>query len=235
MIKRGYILGMLITLAVAGCSDPHATQVPLGDPKDWPASFSEEVQKLPLEERQLLAAYAMRRGTAGTSPEIVTVSEAIEQQKIFEAERAARELEEKKLAEEARLLREQKLAAFRQTVTVALSGTKLLPKNYNASRYSPLFQMVLAVENKGAVDIRGIKGKVIFRDLFDDEIMQLNLSLDESVKAGEKKTINGYGMEINQFIDDHVRLANTKYEDLKFEFVPEMIVFADGTTQRMPD
>lgn len=226
---------MLITLAVAGCSDPQATQVPLGDPSDWPASFSEEVQKLPLEDRQLLAAYAMRRSIAGTSPEIVTVSEAIEQQKIFEAERVARELEEKKLAEEARLLREQKLAAFRQTVTVALSGTKLLPKNYNASRYSPLFQMVLAVENKGDVDIRGIKGKVIFRDLFDDEIMQLNLSLDESVKAGEKKTINGYGMEINQFIDDHVRLANTKYEDLKFEFVPEMIVFADGTTQRMPD
>jgi hypothetical protein len=235
MTKLFKLLPVALAVLMVACTDAKSTPVPTGPLSDWPESFSHKVQTLSVDDRELLAGYVIRKQLAGDNAGIVTVAEAIENQRQFKIEAEAREQEEARLAEEARQQREEKVAAFRKIVTVALTGTNLLPKNYDLSRYSPVYQLMLVIENKSDRDIRGVKGTVIFRDLFDDEILRLGLSLDKAVAAGEKKTISGYGLEINQFMDNHVKLASTDYKDLKFEFVPEAIVFADGTTEKMPE
>lgn len=235
MTKLFKLLPVALAVFLVACTDAKSTPIPTGPLSDWPESFSNKVQTLPADDRELLAGYVIRKQLAGEDTGIITVAEAIENQRQFKIEKEAREQEEARLAEEARQQREEKVAAFRKIVTVALTDTKLLPKNYDVSRYSPVYQLTLVVENKSERDIRGVKGTIIFRDLFEDEILRSGLSLDKAVAAGEQKTIGGYGLEINQFMDDHAKLATTDYKDLKFEFVPEAIVFADGTTEKMPE
>ena len=235
MTKLFKLLPVSLAVFLVACTDAKSTPIPTGPLSDWPDSFSNKVQTLPADDRELLAGYVTRKQLAGEDTGIITVAEAIENQRQFKIEKEAREQEEARLAEEARQQREEKVAAFRKIVTVALTDTKLLPKNYDVSRYSPVYQLTLVVENKSERDIRGVKGTIIFRDLFEDQILRSGLSLDKAVAAGEKKTISGYGLEINQFMDDHAKLATTDYKDLKFEFVPEAIVFSDGTTEKMPE
>ena len=235
MKTRLLALMAFATFVVSACADPKSHKIPSGPASEWPASFTESTETLSAEERELLAGYLVRRSLSGDPGTELTISEAIDNQRAFEAERISRETEEAALAEQARKAKEDRIAAFREKVTVALAGTTLLPENYSAGRYSPEFRMELAVANKSNKDIRGVKGTVVFRDLFDDEFLRIGLSMDERVAAGEQRTIGGYGLELNQFMDDHNKLAATKYEDLKFEFVPEAIVFADGTTERISE
>ena len=67
-----------------------------------------------------------------------------------------------------------------------------------------------------------------FKDIFGDPIKQVRLSSDEAIKARKSFVYKG-GIDINQFIDEDTKLASTPKEKIQFSFVPEVILFEDGS------
>ena len=58
--------------------------------------------------------------------------------------------------------------------------------------------------------------------------MKIGLSLDEQIPAGEMITYTGY-VDINQYTDNDVKLANTSIDKIQFKFDTELVLFEDGT------
>lgn len=109
-----------------------------------------------------------------------------------------------------------------------------VPKNVNAEQFSDRVQFVIAVQNKTARDIAGVKGDIEFDDMFGTEIKSIEFSLDQSVRAGQIATLSNYGMDLNQFEDSDNKLAQTDLGKMKVTFHPQMIVFSDGAKLVVP-
>lgn len=114
-------------------------------------------------------------------------------------------------------------------VKVEVVEKKYLPVNLDRGRYQARSEFELRVTNQTPNNIAGVKGVLSFNDMFGSPVKSVSLSLDESVGAGRTRMVSGYGIDVNQFIDADNKLATTDLAKLKASFVPEMIVFADGT------
>ena len=101
-------------------------------------------------------------------------------------------------------------------------------KNYDPDKFTNEQELVFTFKNTGDKDIKGLKGTAIFSDIFGDQIMKIGLSLDEQIPAGEMITYTGY-VDINQYTDNDVKLANTSIDKIQFKFDTELVLFEDGT------
>ncbi len=105
-------------------------------------------------------------------------------------------------------------------------------KDTSAWRFSPFVELVCKIENMTDKDIKGIEGELIINDLFGKQIITLEWDVTgEDISANGFITQKEYGLEINEFIDTHMKLYNTDYDDLKFEYKVKQIVYTDGTTE----
>lgn len=119
-----------------------------------------------------------------------------------------------------------------QKVTVSVTDKQNLDINYNAGRYSPRVEFVFEVYNNTTKDIKGVQGILTIKDLFGVDIMSSSLDfVGQTIGADSSVTVSDLGLDINQFMDDHVKLYNTDFEDLKFEYEVTSIVYSDGTTE----
>ena len=64
--------------------------------------------------------------------------------------------------------------------------------------------------------------------MFGDNIKEINLSYDDGVKANSTSTYEG-SIDYNEFMADDVKLLNTSLDKIKFNFVPSVILFKDGS------
>jgi len=232
---------LLLGLVVAGaaCADPMDYKIPT-DSEQWKKDegFTKAIEKLPDEEKKLLVGYMMRAGVAeafGTVPPERTIGEALQNQKEFVAEKAAEaeaaaaeEAKQAALAAQVEEEHQRALAEARNALTVAVSSMDFIPSNARAGRYQDSFSLVIALQNNMDKDMSGVKGTVVFADMFDDEIKRVNLSLDEGIQA--KQTFRWEGtFGFNQFMDEDVKLRNTELTKMKISWEPEVYLFADGT------
>ncbi len=105
-------------------------------------------------------------------------------------------------------------------------------KDTSAWRFTPFVELVCKIENMTDKDIKGIEGELTINDLFGKQIIIINWDLTgETIPANDSITQRDYGLEINQFMDTHMKLYNTDYDDLKFEYKVKQIVYTDGTTE----
>ena len=119
-----------------------------------------------------------------------------------------------------------------QKVTVNVIDKQNLDINYNAGRYSPRVEFSFEVYNNTSKDIKGVQGVLTIKDLFGVDIMSSGLDFTgQTIGANGSITVSGMGMDINQFMDDHVKIYNTNFEDLNFEYKVTSIVYIDGTTE----
>jgi hypothetical protein len=223
----------------AACSSPQDYKIP-AESSQWKEDegFKSALQKLPDEEKRLLTAYLMRAGLAeafGTTPPERTIGEAIENQKVFqaekEAEQAAEDAEQAKQAALAKKVEEDRQAAIaeaRKALTVAVSSMKFIPSNFRAGTYQESFSLSIALQNNTKKDMSGIKGTVVFADMFDDEIKRVLLSVDESIPAGQAIQWSG-SLDYNQFKSEDMKLRSTDLAKLKITWEPDTYLFADGT------
>ena len=228
------------SLMLASCSGPKGTIVP-SDPQKWD-TIADSVKKLSDEDKQLFTGYAMRMtmasalsGGKGGIPPGTTIGDGIKAQKEFLAKQKQDEAEGELLKAKVAAQRSAAVAKLNQSVTVALSTLTVLPKNFDAGRYSERLDLLLAVQNKTAKPVSGIKGSLIFKDQFGTEITSMNLSLDEDVAPNASRSISGYGKDINQFEDSDTKLAVTPLSKMHVTFEPQMIVFGDGTKLEAPE
>lgn len=80
--------------------------------------------------------------------------------------------------------------------------------------------------------IKGVQGNLSVCDLFDEEIMKMNCDFTgNSIQAGNSITVNDLGINVNEFMDSHIKFYTTDFSDLQFEYKVNAIVYSDGTTE----
>lgn len=105
-----------------------------------------------------------------------------------------------------------------------------IPENTSAGRYSDRVEFEFQVVNTLDKNIKGIQGILDVQDMFGVNIMYINCDFTgKTMTSGRITIFDDLGIDINQFMDDHTKLYNTKYDSLKFEYEFTQVIFADGS------
>lgn len=111
-----------------------------------------------------------------------------------------------------------------------------VPENWDEGRYSDRVEFDFEIENLTSRDIKGVQGTIIIKDLFEEEISSFNCDFTgEMIPAYGIINVDGIGIDINQFMDDHIKLYNEKFDDLNFEYEVKKIVYSDGISNNQND
>lgn len=219
-----------------------------GSIKDQPLT-EENVKKLreskdlTEKDRSLVASYMARTAFArlqkGDTTDMffddrVTIGQAIEAQRKYEHDDSVRNAATRRAADEARKRRQAQLAEARGMVSVTVTGKRQHPRSTQAMRFNDHAVLSLAIANTGTRPIAGIKGRLLVRDLFDDEIVSLQFKHDDPIAPGARATVERF-YEINPYIDEQARLYATEFTKLKVTWEPQTLLFPDGTKLEIPD
>ena len=234
--------------ALTACSDPRNTLLPQDVSKL--ATMQPTLEKLSVEDRQLLSGYIVREtidakfgGILGGTkipgiPEGMTVGKAIELQRNFQADQTIEEAKQLALKDRLRAEREVAEKAMREAVTVTLVS-KSLKEEGGASGMvlDEKIEVVFGYKNNSTKDIAGVKGRISVRDLFGDELSAFQVSNDESIKSGASITWTGgrsirYAMGSSNKDMKLTELGDGKYTT---QWNPQVIIFADGTKLTLPE
>ena len=246
---RNLVAILTIAAVVAACSKPE--DIVFGpEPLKQIAEQGEQFKKLPEEDRTLLVAY-LSISTMGKAFGVElkpatgrTVSEVLVDARVWKEKVKVSEAEGKKREAEAETLRtkvlaERKAIADRisSSVLVAVVDKTVLPKNYDAGRYSAMLSLRYAIENKSDNGIRQLKGRVIFLDATGDQVGWLPVDFDDPVGPGKTlKTTTGRGWKINEFSNGEVeKIADREFSSMKVTFEPESIAFEGGEILKATD
>lgn len=163
----------------------------------------------------------------------MTVGQAIDQQNKWAQDRKSAEAAQEELKKKLLAQRDEMERQIQGLLTVTVLSKTLVPSNAMAGRYSDRQDIKLGIENKGSKDILGVKGTVVFYDIFDKEQGRLGFSFDDGVAAGQSKIWEG-SRDYNQFIAAHKSLANLEEGKYHTKFEPEAIIFKDGNKLAIP-
>jgi hypothetical protein len=246
---RTTFLAIAIAALLAGCSKPQ--DIVLGpEPLKQIADQGDQFKKLPEEDRMLLVAYlgisqiGKAFGADVKSPVGRTVGEVLVDARAWQEKVKASEAEGKKRQAEADALRakvtaERKAIAQRigESVVVAVTGTRVLPPNFDAGRYNEMLSISYAVENKSDKGIRQLKGRVTFKDATGDTVGWLPVDFDEPIAAGKiLKTTTGSGWKLNKFSNGDIeKIAGREFSSMTASFEPESIAFEGGEVLKAPE
>jgi hypothetical protein len=219
---------LIASILLVGCSDPKKYEVT----KLTDEQKKELGQKLTADEGQKLAGWMMRSALSGQEPSAgTTVEQALAQQDEWVEKQKADEAEKAELAKRVEAERKVKQQEFAKLLSVVLVSKKNSVGEYN-QRWVGL---EVAYENKSDKDIEGVKGVLKFADIFGDEIMNVRWSYDGGVPAKQSIVERNVGVDINHFMDDHMKLWNTDFDKLKSNFEVSTIIFKDGTKIDAPE
>lgn len=225
------ITALSLTFILGGCTKPTDKVIPL-DIAKWD-TIAPEMHKLSDQDREKVAAYLMRSkmgeafGGKGIPPG-TTIGDALKAQTKFEAEKTEADAREQALKKKLEVERDALRIQLERAVTVTLLSKRELPKDYNSGRYSEYQQFKIGVQNISNKPLAGVSGAIKFIDVFDKEVGAVNFRITETIEPGKTATWTG-GRDYNQFLDSHRAVWNLEDGKYKTKFVPEAVVFADGT------
>lgn len=222
-MKRLAILVLCVVLVVClSCSNIKNEKV-TDENKDKILNQISTSKDLTEEERQLLAAYVIRQNMVnifgGGKPGLPTgktVGDMIAEQRQWAAQEKAEEDRQKQLAAAVRA----KQSEMRNIIGVALYS--LTERQVAFSDYA---EAKFAYENRSAKDVRAFEGTVAFSDVLGNHLEDVPLKVLTSLKSGEKSSLS----DDLPFLAYH-DLRGKKLEDIKIEWRPKKILFADGTS-----
>ena len=110
-------------------------------------------------------------------------------------------------------------------VSVVLQDKTFVPDEF----FSKL-SFKLNITNKGDKAIKGVQGRLIFKDVFDNEMQSIRVSYDNSIPAGSSKVWEG-SIGYSDSSEEDVKLKNTAITDLKYTWDTDTIVYEDGTKE----
>lgn len=117
-------------------------------------------------------------------------------------------------------------------VVVKVVNKKNIPEDIYNGRYSPRVQLTIEVTNNSDKDIKGVSGVLRIKDLFGKDILASTCDFTgQIIKVGRTATYSDLGMDINEFMDDHVKFYNEDYSDLIFEYTVDTIVYNNGESE----
>jgi len=236
------LLAFALSAALFGCGpmDPKTTVLP-SDISTWKADTKLEgaVKKLGEEDKRLLVAYSMRAGVGQAFggegiPQGTTIGSAIETQKAWEEAQRQAKVQQEALAAEVKKKQLESLKEMNTALTTSLMELKFVPSDFQAQRISDLFEIQIAFKNNTTEKMIGVRGTVVFKDVFGETITRINLSNDGDIPAGQTVIYNG-SFDYNQFRDQDVKLRNTDRSKLTFEWEPDVYLFDGGKKLTMPN
>lgn len=117
-----------------------------------------------------------------------------------------------------------------RTVNVTVTDKRNIPEDIYNGRFSDRVEFTFNLENQSDKPVKGVEGVLHIQDLFDKDILSMNCDFTgQTIPANESITIGDLGMDINPFMDDHSKLYNEDFSDLKFVYEITNIVY-DGDT-----
>lgn len=120
-----------------------------------------------------------------------------------------------------------------EEVRVTVTNKTNIPEDLNAGRFSDRVEFTFNIENMTDKPIKGVQGILKIKDLFGVDIMAINCDFTgQSIAANSLITVSDLGIDINQFMDDHVKLYNTNFSDLNFEYEVNEVVFENEQTSK---
>lgn len=219
---------LAVVLVLSACQNPHNAELPT-DLTKIDQSTKDQLQKLTPDEREKVAKYAVRHTlTGGAIPEGTTVVKAIDEQNAFELAQAKKEAEAAALKASVEKQMAEETAKLNGAVQVALISKTFVPSSVERRQYRDEIDMKIAFSNKTDKAVAGVKGTMVFKDLFGDVIKRVRVSMTDEIKPNDVYIWDGV-LDYNQFEDKDQKLAFEPTEKLKFEFEPDTIVFADGS------
>ena len=117
-------------------------------------------------------------------------------------------------------------------VTIVVVDKVNTPKDTNQWRFSSYSTFHISITNNTEKDIKGIQGVLDVQDMFGVSIMKSQCDLTGNVIKAHATIINkDLSLEINEFMDTHTKVYSADYDDLKFVYEVQQIMFTDGTTK----
>ena len=104
------------------------------------------------------------------------------------------------------------------------------PKDSDNWQFSSYVTLEFKIENGFDKEIKGIQGIAYFKDMFGEEIIHMGADFTDAIAPGKSIKVDDLSYEINEYKDDDMKLYNTDYDKLQFDYKPTKIVFKDGTT-----
>lgn len=200
------------TLLLSGCSDPKNVKLPQ-NASDI-AGFQSKIEKLDDEDMRLISEFVDDNFLAistGMLPKDMTVGDAITMQK---------EQEEKAKVKEA--AKQSALKSMNDVISVEYVHYD----KFERAGY-PAYQFTVEMTNKQAKPIIGVKGRLIFTDMFGADVGNIGVETKSTLDKDQPTYIEVTSMPFATQ-GDSFKDGNYKPEDVRFE--PEVIVFADKTT-----
>ena len=116
-------------------------------------------------------------------------------------------------------------------ITISVTNKSNIPEDIYNGHYSNRVEFSFSIKNNETKDIKGIKGVLKIQDLFGNSIMNLNCDFTgKKITKGTSTSFTGIGIDINEFMSNHTKLYNEKYDDLKFEYEIQKVVYYGVTT-----
>jgi hypothetical protein len=236
---------LIALLILAGCSNPKNTTIPTN--LDSLDSISASLKKLTPEEQQLFAGYFMRHaigakmgGLFGLKvtpiPEGMTIGKAIDEQRVYLADDAAKDADEKALKEKVLKERDQAMVAMRSAVTVTLVSKKIATESMSGIETDRKIEIVIAYRNNTDKTVAGVKGTLDVNDLFGDELSGFAVSNETTIAPGATITwTGGRSVKFSMNSNKDEKLAGLADDKYKVIWNPKMIIFGDGTKLTAPD
>ncbi|WP_372845454.1 hypothetical protein [Psychrobacter sp.] len=198
-------------LLLSGCSDPKNVELPRN--ASGIVEFQGKIESLDDEDMRLISEFFDDNFLAistGVTPEGMTVGDAIAMQ---------REQENKEQAEQE--AKQSAIKAMNDVINVEyVHHDKFERLGHSA------YQFTVELTNKQTKPIIGVKGRLIFKDLFGEDVGNVGVEYKTNLEEGEPKYAETATVP---FIvqGDTFKDSNYKPENVRFE--PEVIVFADKT------
>lgn len=147
------------------------------------------------------------------------------------AEEKERQKEEQRQLEEKRAKEEAEKKELANAVTLNVYNKNVIYKDTSKWRFSDFVELKMNCKNNTDKDIIAVKGTIKITDLFDNPILNISLLYDEdTIPAKGEVDIEDIGLDVNQFMDEHLKVRDTEFSKLKFTFETESVAFSDGTT-----
>jgi hypothetical protein len=232
----GIALALVSVVAVKVLDNPRNLKLTEGNRTEVTAKVK-EAGSISGEDKALFAAAIVRsevsdalfggHGGTAVSWNGKTVGQVIDEQRKWSAEKKSEEDRQTALTAQAKAKQAQVQAELGKALVLSVVKKELVAAD--AYGIGKNLSVRCAYQNTSSKDIRAFQGTVHFNDLFGDSIFKINIKVSDPVAAGEKGVWDG-SMHFNEFIDGQKRLAATSLSDMKVEWSPRTLIFADGTT-----
>ncbi len=130
---------------------------------------------------------------------------------------------------EAKKPEKPKEMSAQDAATIKVVSKQNVAKNPNNGVFSDRVNLVFEVTNNSDKPIKGVAGVLNVNDMFDKPITSSNCNFTGKViEPGTTVTFDELGFDINEFMEDDVKFYNETYENLKFTYDVNKVVYYDA-------